>query len=375
MINFVFGNKLSEHTLSMGQCEPVRFLANIGKMSENSQLDLEKKKVDICFRNGIDIVADNSITKDSYILRKWIKANYPMALNTVPIYETFDAMKSNTFDSSVLYEVLYRHIASGSDMLVLHPGLTKSLADKVSASKRMLPVTSRGGAQIYRYMMKYNKENPYYENWEEICSIFMGTGVSLALGISLRAASILDDIDDYILEELDILGELIKKTPSEIPICVEGIGHVKYDNIKRLMCEVRARCGSVPIKTLGPLFSDRMLGNEHINALIGATIAISQGASIIGALFRTEHMGLPSVTDYEESLVNYKMLKYMVNMNERDIELEKLMSNARKDKNWTGMLEHSFLHDLANTLFCFSHLKKDGETCSMCGERCPYKEF
>ena len=90
-------------------------------------------------------------------------------LNTVPIYDCFDAMENGYFQFALLEEAIEKHLQVGSDMIVLHPSLTRALAEEVSASSRVIKVTSRGGSQIYRYMMRYAVENPYFAHWDEIC--------------------------------------------------------------------------------------------------------------------------------------------------------------------------------------------------------------
>ena len=96
---------------------------------------------------------------------------------------------------------------------------------------------------------------------------------------------------------------------------------------------------------MGPLLSDRMLGNEHINALLGGYCAAKAGAAIIGALFRSEHLGLPNLEEYEESLINYRMLKYVLNMSPQDLEEERELSIARSHRDWCGVLHHPLIRN------------------------------
>ena len=264
-------------------------------------------------------------------------------LNTVPIYDCFAEMENGKFVYSMLDEEIDKHIDIGSDMIVFHPTLTRELAHEVFQSSRIIKVTSRGGSQMYRYIIRYNKENPYYDHWDTICEKMAGTGVAIAIGLSLRSGSILDDMDNLFMKELDIAGKLIEKALSmNIPIVVEGIGHVRASNIEKLFEEVKNKCHHIPIKTLGPLLSDRMIGNEHINSLLGGYCAANAGAAIVGVLFRSEHLGLPSVVEYEESLINYSILKYIINMSIQDIEKERGISIARGNRDWVGVLENAF---------------------------------
>ena len=298
----VFGNKKYKRELEVGEGCGIKLLANIGHMEATADYSDELKKAEIAVKYGIDILADNTITDKIYIFKKWIKDNLPVMLNTVPIYDCFNEMEKGEFEYAYLDEAINRHVDVGSDMIVIHPTLTRELANAVYLSSRTIKVTSRGGSQMYRYIMRYNKENPYIEHWDELCKTVSGTGVAIAIGLSLRSGSILDGIDELFLKELDIAGKLIKRAFQwNVPIVIEGIGHVNASNMNDLFNEVKQRSYNIPIKTLGPLLSDRMIGVEHINSLLGSYCAINAGASIIGALFRSEHMGLPSLSEYEES--------------------------------------------------------------------------
>lgn len=371
----LFGNKKYNRQLEVGRGCGVKLLANIGHMDRDDDFNNEIKKAELAVKYGVDILADNTITEKSYAFKKWIKDNLPILLNTVPIYDCFDEMESGTFEYDQLEEAIERHIEVGSDMIVIHPTMTMNLASAVYDSSRIIKVTSRGGSQMYRFLLKNNVENPYYEHWDELCDKVSGTGVAIAIGLSLRSGSILDGMDGLFIKELDIAGELIKRAlMKDVPIVIEGMGHIKESDMSKVFSEVQHRCYGIPIKTLGPLLSDRMIGNEHINALLGSYVAIKSGAAIIGALFRSEHLGLPSVEEYEESLVNYCMLKYIVNMSDADLEMERQISTARNSRNWQRVLENAFFQDEAIRQYHNRYGSDNPETCTMCGERCALKD-
>ena len=242
--------------------------------------------------------------------------------------------------------------------------------DKLEKSNRVIKITSRGGSQIHRYIQSTHEENPYFAHWQDICKLLDGTGVSIAISLSLRAGSIVDDLDPLYLEEMNIAGDLIVQAQQyNIPVVVEGVGHVQVSHIPTLLDEIKKRCYDAPIKTLGPIVSDRMLSEEHINALIGGAIAAVSGASIIGVLFRSEHIGLPTVEDYEESLKNYAILKYALNLTSSQLELERTMSRCRASRQWSNILKYAFSPRSARDFFCQRHQGVAG-TCTMCGERC-----
>lgn len=376
-MKMTFGNSgRKQKPMQIGQGTQVRFLVNVGHMDDGLSLDDEKRKVEIAYINNIDIIADNSVTSSAYSFRKWIADNYPMKLNSVPIYQCFDRMENGTFDYSCLSESIFQHIDSGADMLVVHPGLTREMLHGIIRSDRVIPLTSRGGAQLFSYMKKSNNENPYFEHWDEIISYVKGTGVCLALGLTLRSGSICDEFDSLYLKEMETCGKLIKQAIAQnIPVVIEGIGHVRLQSIPKLLKEVDKRCYQVPIKTLGPVASDRMCGYDQINALIAASIASTSGASIIGALLKSEHLGLPSVEDYQQDLPNYKILKYLLSLECSDNEnytKEREISEARRDRCWNLMFQKALFPEEARAAY-FRYNKVESNECTMCGRRCAHK--
>ena len=376
-MRIAFGNERKGYRkLEIGTGCNVRFLVNIGHMDDLLPLDDEKRKVQIAFQNSFDIIADNSISSSAFGFRKWISENYPMKLNSVPIYQCFPKMQSGSFEFEHLKEALYQHIDSGADMLVVHPGLTRNIAMEVSRSNRIIPLTSRGGAQLFSYMMHHGSENPYYEHWDEVLSTVKGTGVCLALGLTLRAGSILDELDELYLEEMDICGSLIERALScNVPVAIEGIGHVRLKSIETLIDEVNKRCHRVPIKTLGPVGSDRICGLDNINALISAAIAAMSGVSIIGALLKSEHVGLPGVEDYQRDLQYYRILKYLLELDDSNIEaldLERQISIDRKERCWQKMFKNALFPEEAEMTYR-KHNEAVADECTMCGERCAHR--
>lgn len=366
-----FGNSKRKGQLEISDSN-ILILANVGHMNIDEPLEIEKRKVHICSKYGVDIIADNSITSKSYEFKKWILDNYTMKLNTVPVYECFEAMNNGSFQSEDLVRIVGKHVDIGVDMIVVHPGITSELIARPEFGDRTIPITSRGGAQIFNYMAKNGTENPYFEKWEDICELVSDTGVSIAVGLSFRSGSIFDEMNSMMLLELEVIQNLIERGRKyNIPFVIEGIGHCSVNNLFQVISYVKEKC-KVPIKTLGPVLSDRTCGMDHISALIGGALAAKAGASIIGALFRSEHLGLPSIGDFEESLKNYSVLKYTNNlMNDREsLHRERLMNEARLSRDWEKQFEQSLYPEIAKEVFYGRNKKQNSEKCTMCEERC-----
>ena len=194
---------------------------------------------------------------------------------------------------------------------------------------------------------------------------------------------IIDELDELYLKEMDICGSLIERALAKnIPVVVEGIGHVRLKSINKLIREVNQRCHNVPIKTLGPVGSDRLCGLDNIHALITSSVAALSGVSIIGALLRSEHIGLPKVEDYERDLPNYRILKYLLELedeNQENLEARQLevvdiedISIARRNRCWHEVFQNAMFPEIARSSY-FNYNEKETDVCTMCGKRCAHK--
>lgn len=79
------------------------------------------------------------------------------------------------------------------------------------------------------------------------------------------------------------------------------------------------------------------------------------------------------VSEYEESLINYSMLKYIINMSASDIEQERSISVAPSNRDWAGVIKNAFYSKEAREQFCYRYGTSTPSTCTMCGERCAMK--
>ena len=159
---------------------------------------------------------DLSVGKDIRRTRKAILEASPVPLGTVPIYEIAVNAQINNgdfvkFDADDMLEVIKSQAEDGVDFFTIHAGVTKKSLAALKKCGRLLSIVSRGGAMIAAWMKRHNKENPFYEHFDQILDIAYEYDITLSLGDGLRPGSILDATDNAQVSELKILGALAQR--------------------------------------------------------------------------------------------------------------------------------------------------------------------
>src|SRR5258707_15242268 len=149
-------------------------------------------------------------------------------------------------------------------------------------SKRSTGIVSRGGSILAQWMAHHHKQNFLYENFGSITKILAKHDVSYSLGDGLRPGCIADASDAAQFAELAVLGELTKKAwEQDVPVMIEGPGHVPLDKIKEQVDKEVELCHAAPFYTLGPLVTDIATGYDHITSAIGAATIGWHGAAML----------------------------------------------------------------------------------------------
>ncbi|KKM74705.1 hypothetical protein LCGC14_1397690, partial [marine sediment metagenome] len=132
---------------------------------------------------------------------------------------------------------------------------------------------------------------------------------------------------------------------------------------------------NIPIGVMGPAITDRGLGFEHIPHVIGATIAILNGANYCQACCRTEHMGLPERKDVVEALRTYKIALYGADLAKIPglQNLDNQISKARYKNEWGKQLNLAIEPYLAKKMFKrIGPKNQEKKGCTICGKLCPF---
>lgn len=374
-------NKHDITPLGIGAGLKTKINANIGTSKDRISYDDELKKLAILIEYGADAVMDLSTGGAIKELRKSLISKSPIAVGTVPIYETVvrTVEKSQNIAKMTaddIFNVIEEHASDGVDFITVHCGVTKKVVDRLITEGRILDIVSRGGAFILEWMILNDKENPLYTQYDRLLEISKKYDLTLSLGDGLRPGCLDDATDRAQIEELLTLGELRDIALKEgVQVIIEGPGHVPVHQIELNIKLQKSVCGGAPFYVLGPLVTDLAMGYDHIAAAIGGAIAGAAGADFLCYVTPSEHIRLPDIEDVKEGVIASKIAAHAADIAKGvpgALEKDRKMATYRKKLDWNGQISMSFNPEKIR------QLRKESpptfeEVCSMCGEFCAIK--
>lgn len=373
-------NHINLKPMGIGRKLKTKINANIGNSSLSSDICAELRKLEICLEFGADTVMDLSTDGDLDAIRSAIIEHSSVPVGTVPMYEILKEAKEVTnITNELILSVLEKQARQGVSYFTIHAGFLREFLPLVK--KRKMGIVSRGGSLSASYMSKLNRQNPFYEIFDQILEICAKYDVSLSLGDGLRPGCLYDATDEAQLSELKVLGELtLRAWQKDVQVMIEGPGHVPLNQIEYNMKIEQELCHDAPFYVLGPLVTDIGAGYDHITSAIGGTMAAYHGASMLCYVTQKEHLGLPNENDVREGIVAHKIAAHAADValgKAGAIEKDHAMSDARYAFDWNKQFELSFdpkkareLHDESLPEDAF----KSAHFCSMCGPKfCAYK--
>jgi len=355
--------------------------ANIGTSAAFPDIKDELLKLKVAVDAGADAVMDLSTGGDLTDIRKVIIKRCPVALGTVPIYEcAVDVVNLRGGITEItaedLLDVIERQAKQGVDFMTLHSGITMESIARLRDQGRVTDVVSRGGAFLVKWILANGKENPLYERYDDVLEIARKYDITLSLGDGFRPGCLADATDRAQIQELIILGELVKRArEAGVQAMVEGPGHVPLDQIAANMQIQKRLCEGAPFYVLGPLVTDVAPGYDHITSAIGGAIAAMNGADFICYVTPSEHLGLPTVDDVKEGVIAARIAGHAADIVKGipgAAEWDREMAVARKARNWKKQIELAIDPVKAKEI----HDRRSGgieDACSMCGELCAMK--
>ena len=355
--------------IGIGRSLTTKINANIGSSPLDSDQAGELRKLNIALEYHADTVMDLSTGGDVDSCRCNLIQNSPIPLGTVPLYEMIIAKHIEDLSYDDILETCLKQAQQGVDFFTIHAGLLKEYLPLLKT--RIAGIVSRGGALIAQWMLHHNRQNPFYEIFDDICAIMLQYDVCFSLGDGLRPGCLADATDQAQIAELRTLGELTQRAWDKgCQVMVEGPGHVPFDQIEYNMKIQHEICQGAPFYVLGPLVTDVAPGYDHITSAIGATAAAFHGAAFLCYVTPREHLGLPTDDDVRQGVIAYKIAAHAADVargipNARDWDDN--LSRARADLDWKKQLDLAMdpktartLHDEKN-LPCTDH-------CTMCGK-------
>jgi len=368
--------------IGIGKGLSTKVNANIGTSGDFPSLEEEMAKLEVAVRYGADTVMDLSTGGDIDGIRRQMISRCPVPLGNVPVYqmarEGLGQMSTRTFvnlDPGQMLSVVERHARDGVDYMTIHAGLTRSTVELLRRDKRLTGIVSRGGSMMAAWMLHNDQENPFLEHFDELMAIMGEHDVTLSLGDGLRPGCLEDGTDQAQLEELMMLGRLVRRArEAGVQVMVEGPGHLPIQQV-RMNVELQKRlCDEAPFYVLGPLVTDIAPGYDHITSAIGGALAAWHGADFLCYVTPAEHLGLPDAHDVREGVVAARIAAHAGDIGKGitgALDRDRAMARARRDLDWDGQARCSL--DPERVVKVRRERATETEACSMCGDLCVFK--
>lgn len=343
-------------------------------------IEIEREKIKSAIKLGTDVICDVSMAKKLAYVHKKLIDGFDVPFGTVTAYEAYINTKNNELecDPHLFVELFEEEVLRGFDIITIHATVHKDDRRLIEESNRLISTTSRGGMLVLQMMEANNFENPFVTYYDEILEIAKRYNVWISLGPCYRPASVADcNIDDKLhLLELDRMSLLVKKALDKgVNITIEGIGHAPLNKIGDMIKIAKEKCYGVPYRCM-TVSCDIALGFDHISSAISSSMAIYQGADSITCVTRSEHIGIPSLEEVKEGVAAAKIAIYSGYIaRSGDLNRDIKMSKAREATGCLGHLPSTLFANQINEIVSKKDCKREGKSCSMCGEFCPLNQL
>jgi len=370
------------HVVGIGRGMRTKVNVNIGNSTLSNNLEDEVKKAKVAVKHHADTIMDLSDGGDVGLFRRTLLEAAPITFGTVPIYEAYNYGITKHKDPLNISEddflnAFERNIKDGVDYTTIHSGITKEIAKRILAVKRHAGIVSKGGTITAAWMLKYDKENPYYQHFDYLIELARKYDVTFSLGDALRPGSILDSHDELQVQEMINISRLTKQAhEKDIQVMVEGPGHVPLNEVAANVRLAKSLIGEVPYYVLGPLVTDVASGHDHIASAIGAAISASEGVDLLCYLTPAEHLALPTADEVKAGLIAYRIAAHagdLVKLREKAIRWDMEMTEARRTLNWEKQIALSIDPEEAAKIHGrVGQINGNTVPCTMCGGACVY---
>ena len=364
----------------VGEGLKTKINVNLGISRDCNDIEKELDKVKVAIDMKAEAIMDLSNFGKTEEFRRRLVEISPAIIGTVPIYDAvgFYDKELKDITAKEFLDVARKHAEDGVDFLTIHAGMNRRTAEAFKNTKRVTNIVSRGGSLLYAWMELNNRENPFYEYFDELLDICEEYDVTISLGDALRPGSIEDGTDGPQIQELIVLGELTKRAwERNVQIIIEGPGHLAINEIEANMLLEKKLCHGAPFYVLGPLVTDIAPGYDHITSAIGGAIAASCGADFLCYVTPAEHLRLPDLDDMKEGIIATKIAahagdiaKGIPSAKEWDLK----MSRARQRLCWEEMFELAIDDEKARRYRSESTPEHE-DSCTMCGKMCAVRNM
>lgn len=373
-------NKRHETLIGKGVGEGLKtkINVNLGVSEDCCNVEMELKKVRRSIALKADSIMDLSTFGDTRAFRRRAVEISPVMVGTVPVYDAVARFGKDVPRITVddFFDVVEMHAEDGIDFMTIHAGLNTLAVDRIRANPRLTHVVSRGGSLLLHWMDANDAQNPFYEHFDRLLGICRRYDVTLSLGDGLRPGCLHDATDAAQIQELICLGELTKLAwEAQVQVIIEGPGHVPLNEVVSNMQIEKKLCHGAPFYVLGPIVTDVAPGYDHITSAIGGAVAATYGADFLCYVTPAEHLRLPDLDDMKEGIVAARIAAHAADVAKGipgAIDWDNAMSKARKDLDWSLMMELSMDPEKAQA-YRQSSQPSDEQVCTMCGDLCAVK--
>lgn len=316
--------------------------ASLGLAADEDRLADELFKVDEAIRAGTHAIMDLSTAGDMDEARRAIIERVSLPVGTLPVYQAFaEAVLTKgsalALEPEDFFQVMERQAADGVDFMGLHCALHSGLLKTAKNDQRILNLVSRGGSLLMGWMLYHGKENFLYTMFDRVLEIAKKYEVTLSLADAMRPGAGADSMCRSQIEELVILGELVKRSrQAGVQIMIKGPGHTPPNQISTTIRLEKQVCQGAPYFVFGPVSTDVAPGYDEITAAIGGAMAGSAGADLLCYVTPAEHIGLPNAQDVYRGVVASRIAAHVADLAKGYTGAEnwdRQMSQARRDQN------------------------------------------
>lgn len=364
---------ISPEGIGMGMRTKIN--VNLGISGDCKDYDTEMQKVDMAVKYGAEAIMDLSNYGKTHNFREALIERSPAMIGTVPMYDAIGYLEKDLMHITAedFLEVVRAHAKQGVDFMTIHAGINRRAIEAFMRDKRKMNIVSRGGSLLFAWMMMNDRENPFYEHYDEVLDILREYDVTISLGDALRPGCIDDSTDAGQISELIELGALTKRAwEKDVQVMVEGPGHMAMNEIEANMKLQKRLCHNAPFYVLGPLVTDIAPGYDHITSAIGGAIAAASGADFLCYVTPAEHLRLPDVSNVKEGIMASKIAAHAADIAKgipHARERDNAMAAARHKLDWEEMFKVAIDPEKARAYF-ESVPPADRHSCSMCGKMC-----
>lgn len=370
------------HNVGIGKGLKTKVNVNIGTSTLHVDLNEEIEKARIAIKYHADTIMDLSDGGDVPKIRRTLMETAPITFGTVPIYEAYNRAVEihknplNLTEDDFL-NAFENNAKDGVDYTTIHAGITKEIAKRILKVQRYGGVVSKGGTITAAWMLRYEKENPYYSHYDYLVEVARKYDVTFSLGDALRPGSILDSHDELQIQEMINISRLTKQAhEKDVQVMVEGPGHVPLNEVAANVRLAKSLIGDVPYYVLGPLVTDVASGHDHIASAIGAAVSASEGVDLLCYLTPSEHLALPNAEEVKAGLIAYRIAAHaadLVKIRDKAIKWDMKMTEARRTLDWEKQLALSIDPEEAAKIHSRTGQHSGNNVpCTMCGGACVY---